>query len=434
MKRRAFLKGVAAAGAVSMLPAGALVSGCRPDRRTAGAGMDGGWDFDEVMDRTGTWSIKYGRAGDGQIPMWIADMDFRTDPSVSRALRERLERDVMGYTSTPDGFFQSIRNWVERQHGYSVPMEWVGYAPGVITALNQAYLTFTEPGDKIIVQPPVYDHFRMYIERLGRVAVDNPLIEEGGRYRMDFEALERMIDGRTKALVLCNPHNPVGILWDRDTLATLASICDRHGVVILSDEIHADLALYGQRHIPFCSVSEEAARIGLIFSGPTKAFNLAGLSGTAYCIIPDAEKRERYLGTLRNAKLYEPSIPTLVSTIAAYTSESGWLPALKTYLEGNIDLVMDYFQGRGGAAPAAVTPVRPEASFLVWLDCRKLGLPPEGLQALFRDKAGVLLSNGAAYGPGGEGFLRMNVGCPRSVLRTALQRMGAVLERIGTSL
>ena len=414
MKRRTFLKGVAAAGAVSLLPAGTLVSGCKPGRRE-------GWDFDEVIDRTGTWSIKYGRARDGQIPMWIADMDFRTDPVVRNALRERLERDVMGYTSTPEAFFQAVRDWVEKQHGYSVPMDWVGYAPGVITAINQAYLTFTQPGDKIIVQPPVYDHFRMYIERLGRVAVDNPLIFEGGRYRMDLEGLERMIDDRTKALVLCNPHNPVGILWDHNTLATLALICEKHGVVVISDEIHADLALHGQRHIPFCSVSKAAERIGLIFSGPTKAFNLAGLSGTAYCIIPNEELRGRYRSTLRNAKLDEPSIPTLVSSIAAYTSESGWLPALKTYLEGNIDLVMNYFRG------SVIVPIRPDASFLVWLDCRKLGLSQEELMAFFGEKARLVLSNGAAYGAGGEGFVRMNVGCPRSVLKEALERIGSCL-------
>ena len=424
MKRRTFLKGAVAAGAVSVLPAGVLVSGCKPGRREGQADRNrwsDDWDFDEVIDRSGTWSIKYGRAGDGQLPMWIADMDFRTDPAVRNALQERLERDVMGYTSTPDEFFQAVRDWVERQHGYSLPMDWVGYAPGVITAINQAYLTFTEPGDKIIVQPPVYDHFRMYIERLGRVAVDNPLIFEGGRYRMDLEGLERMIDDRTKVLVLCNPHNPVGILWDRDTLASLALICEKHGVIVLSDEIHADLALYGQRHIPFCSVSKAAERIGLIFSGPTKAFNLAGISGTAYCIIPNRDLRERYLDTLRNAKLNEPSIPTLVSTIAAYTSESGWLAALKTYLEGNIDLVMNHFH------ESLITPIRPEASFLVWLDCRKLGLSQEDLQALFREKAKVLLSDGAAYGTGGEGFVRMNVGCPRSVLKEALERITGVL-------
>ena len=422
MKRRSFIKGIAAAGAATFLPAGAvapLLNSCRAARPAAG------WDFDEVIDRSGTWSIKYGRAGNGRFAMWIADMDFRTDPVVKQALQERLDRDVMGYTSTPEEFYETIRVWEGKQHGWDIPREWVGYAPGVITAINQAYLCFTQPGDKIIVQPPVYDHFRMYAERLGREVVDNPLLFENGRYRMDFEGLERLFDEKTKLLVLCNPHNPCGILWDRETLIKLAEICEKHGIIVVSDEIHADLALYGKTHIPFCSVSDAAARIGLIFGGPTKAFNLAGISGTAFCVIPDKEKREKYLGTLRAAKLDEPSIPTLVSTIAAYTSESGWLPALKEYLQGNIGCVMAFFrENRLG-----ISPIRPEASFLVWLDCRALNLSQEQLIEQFRDKAGVYLSNGAAYGQGGEGFVRLNIGCPRSVLTAALESIKSAFQQ-----
>ena len=412
MKRRSFIKGVTAAGAVSILPAN-LITGCKESHAA------GSWDFDEVINRSGTWSIKYGRAGKDRLAMWIADMDFRTDPVVREALRQRLDRDVLGYTSTPEGFFEAVRAWEGKQHGWEIPIEWVGYAPGVITAINQAYLTFTEPGDKIIVQPPVYDHFRLYIERLGRVAVDNPMLFENGRYRMDFEGLERLMDERTRMLVLCNPHNPCGILWDRETLVRLADICERHGVLVVSDEIHADLAVLGRTHIPFCSVSESARKMGLIFGGPTKAFNLAGLSGTAFCIIPDKEKRENYLSSLKASKLDEPSIPSIVSTIAAYTSESGWLSALKDYLQGNIDYLMAFFEEN----QLGITPIRPEASFLVWLDCRSLGLPQEELLHRFREKAGVFLSDGAAYGTGGGGFVRLNIGCPRSILTDALSRI-----------
>ena len=416
MKRRSFLKGVAAAGATALLPAGAVgtaLTAC--DKRKA----SDGWNFDEIVDRSGTWSIKYGRATDGEIPMWIADMDFRTDPYVSAALRKRLDRDVLGYTSTPKEFVDAIAAWEKQAHGYAPETGWIGYAPGVITSINQAYLTFTEPGDKIIVQPPVYDHFRLYIERLGRVAVDNPLLLENGRYRMDLEGLEKLIDSKTKALVLCNPHNPVGILWDRETLVHLADICERNGIIVISDEIHGDLALYGRRHTPFCSVSEAAARVGLIFAGPTKAFNLAGLSGTAFCIIPDKEKRERYLGTLRNAKLNEAPIPTIEAVLAAYREDTAWLDSLKRYLEGNIDRVERFFADND----LGIKPIRPEASFLVWLDCRALCLPQEELLDTFRKKAKVIPSNGASYGPGGEGFLRLNIGCPSSVLDEALRRI-----------
>lgn len=421
MRRRSFIKGMAAAGASALVPSGitAALSSCSTGSKESPG-------FDEVIDRSGTWSIKYSRATDGEIPMWIADMDFRTDPIVSEALRRRLDRDVMGYTRTPPEFPEAVAEWEKNQHGYDVDPEYVGYAPGVITSINQAYLTFTEPGDKIIVQPPVYDHFKLYIERLGRVAVDNPLIHDGkGHYRMDFEGLERLFDERTKALVLCNPQNPVGILWDKETLATLAEICERHGVVVISDEIHGDLALYGKTHTPFCGVSETAARVGMIFAGPTKAFNLAGLAGTAFCIIPDKEKREKYLGTLRNAKLDEPSVMTIEAVLAAYRKDTTWLERLKKYLEGNISLVEKFFSSND----LGIKAIRPQASFLVWLDCREVGLPREELMDKFRKEAKVIPSDGSSYGPGGEGFVRLNIGCPASVLEEALSRIQKAFSR-----
>lgn len=412
MKRRDFLKGITATGLASLVPASWLSScASEPDAPA--------WDFDRVMDRSGTWSTKYGRATNGEIPMWIADMDFGTDPYVKEALLQRISRDGIGYTSTPDLFYEAIGSWEEKQHGFSVEREWIGFCPGVITSMNQAYLTFTEPGDKIIVQPPVYDHFRLYIERLGRVAVDNPLIFRNGRYSMDFEGLEGLMDERTKMLVLCNPQNPCGTLWDKETMVRLAEVCERHGVIVISDEIHGDLSLYGRRLVPFCSVSEAAARIGMIFTGPTKAFNLAGISNTAYFIIPDKEKRERYLATLSRAKLNEASIPTLVAVTSAYREDTTWLEALKRYIEGNVERVMQFFAEH----ELGMVPLRPEASFLVWIDCRKLGLTQEVLLERFNKGAKIIPSNGSSYGTGGEGFIRLNIGCPRSVLEEALERI-----------
>ena len=412
MKRRDFLKGITATGLASLVPVSWLSScASEPDAPA--------WDFDRVMDRSGTWSTKYGRATNGEIPMWIADMDFGTDPYVKEALLQRISRDGIGYTSTPDLFYEAIGSWEEKQHGFSVEREWIGFCPGVITSMNQAYLTFTEPGDKIIVQPPVYDHFRLYIERLGRVAVDNPLIFRNGRYSMDFEGLEGLMDERTKMLVLCNPQNPCGTLWDKESMVRLAEVCERHGVIVISDEIHGDLSLYGRRLVPFCSVSEAAARIGMIFTGPTKAFNLAGISNTAYFIIPDKEKRERYLATLSRAKLNEASIPTLVAVTSAYREDTTWLEALKRYIEGNVERVMQFFAEH----ELGMVPLRPEASFLVWIDCRKLGLTQEVLLERFNKGAKIIPSNGSSYGTGGEGFIRLNIGCPRSVLEEALERI-----------
>lgn len=417
MERRNFIKGLASAGITTLLPTstlGTLLASC------ASANPTDEFDFDKYIDRSGTWSIKYGRATNGEIPMWIADMDFGTDPFVKAALSARIDRDVLGYTTTPPEFYDAIAGWIKNYHGHQVEREWIGYAPGVIAGINQAYLTFTQPGDKIIVQPPVYDQFKLYAERLGRVVVDNPMILEDSKYHMDLNGLDQLIDDQTKMLVLCNPSNPCGIHWERETLAQLAEICDRHGIIVISDEIHADLTLYGIQHVPFYSVSDTAARVGMTFGSPTKSFNIAGLTGTAYCVIPNKELRERYAATLKNCKLDEPPIPSLVGTIAAYRNDTRWIEALKRYIEGNIERAYNFFAEHQMGLKA----FRPSTSFLLWIDCRPLRLPQDQLMARFKDGAKVILSNGAGYGAGGEGFVRMNLGCPAFVLDKALARIG----------
>ena len=427
MERREFIKITSAtACAAALLPTvGGLITGCTDltdDGKTPSTPpiTNDSWDFDEVVDRSGTWSIKYGRASEGQIPMWIADMDFRTAPAVSSALKERLNRDAFGYTFTPEEFYQSIIHWEKEMHDWQIEKDWVAYCPGVITAINQAYLTFTEPGDSIVVMPPVYNLFKMYAERLGRRVIDNPLLFDGNHYRMDFNGLERILSSPdVKILVLCNPHNPAGIVWDPDDLRRIASICRQKGVLVISDEIHAGLTLPMYQHTPFCSVSEDAATVGLVFAGPTKAFNLAGISMTAYCIIPNKELREPYLKHLRDLKLDEAPIPSLVATIAAYTEGTPWLLSLRKYLQGNVQEVVDFFTDND----LGIKAIPPQASFLVWLDCRAMGLQQEELMRFFSDKTGLLLSNGAMYGQGGEGFVRMNIGCPRKIVKEALKRV-----------
>ena len=425
MKRRSFLKTAAAAGAASVLAPGLVgltASSCA--KNPAARPADAGWNFDEIIDRSGTWSIKQSRAEGGKLAMWIADMDFKTDPAISEALRARLDRDVLGYTYTPDAFYEAIVHWEKTQHGFEVPREWVNFCPGVISSLCQVYLTFTQPGDKIVVQTPVYDPFFHYARRLGRTVVENPLIERDGHYEMDIDGLDRLYDKRVKLLVLCNPHNPIGIIWPKETLEKLAAWCERHDVLVVSDEIHADLSLYGKHHTPFCSIGETAAKIGIELCSPTKTFNIPGLSGTAYCIIPDEKKRTRFMETLHGAKLAEPSIPSLVATTTGYSQEPVWLNAVKDYIGENVKRVGSFFADRD----LGIRPVLPQASFLVWLDCRALGLPQAELVELFNEKAGVVVNNGAGYGTGGEGFVRFNVGCPRSIVDEALERIARAVR------
>ena len=426
MKRRTFLNRLALLGASGLVAPELLfgLTGCKEAAEAAGLSA-GGWDFDEVIDRGGTYSIKYDRAEKmgGKLPMWIADMDFRTAPYVSDALVGRVKRDVMGYTSIPDKYYEAIVSWVEARQGWRMEREWVNYCPGVITGIAAAIECFSSPGDKVIVQPPVYNSFMQYAEGLGRIVANNPLIFENGSYRMDLEHLESVIDDRTRMLILCNPHNPGGMMWDRDSLVRIAQICERHGVIVLSDEIHGDLALGGRRHIPFCSVSGEAAKVGLIFTGPTKAFNVAGLH-TAQTYIPNKELRERFQDYLDRRKLTEASIPAIELTIAAYSHEPRWLDEMKLYLQGNIDYVADFL----AREIPAIKVVKPEASFLMWLDCRALGLDQNGLVSLFQDKAGILINNGESYRQGGTGFIRLNIGCPRSICRQAMSRLQAALR------
>ena len=419
MKRRSFLRSIAS---TAILPVPLL--GLESCQDAVQMSQDT-YSFDEIIDRTGTNSIKYGRlegTGQDKIPMTIADMDFKTAPAVSQALRARLDRDVMGYTRTPEDYYESIVSWVRNQTGWDIQREWVEYCPGVITTLCLAIECYSEKGDKIIVQPPVYDPFMNYSRRLGREVVYNPLILKDGVYQMDFDQLESVIDDKTKMLILCNPHNPGGRMWDKQSLMRLAHICHEHHIVVISDEIHNDLTLFGKKHVPFLSVSQEAAQTGVILTGPTKTFNLAGL-GAAQCYIVNEDLRKTLVDYMDNHKLSEASITTMVLTIAGYTKGYEWLDDLRSYIGGNVTYALETFQKR----MPQIKVTKPEASFLLWLDCRDLKLEQKDLVSLFQDKAGVMINNGAGYGPGGEGFIRMNIGCPRSVLEEALDRIANAL-------
>jgi cystathionine beta-lyase len=351
--------------------------------------------------------------------MWVADMDFATPPFIIAALRARLEHPIFGYTQDPPGYYPSIVNWLHDVHQWRINPDWLCYIPGVVKGIGMALQVFTEKGDRVVIQPPVYHLFRMVIEANGRQAVNNLLKLVNGQYEMDFERLEQTFSRQPcRLFILCNPHNPGGTAWSRSTLATLAALCAKHGVTVIADEIHADLALFGHRYTPFATVSDEAAQHSITFGAPSKTFNMAGLV-SSFAVTPNDTLRRRFYSWLKANELNEPTIFAAIATEAAYTHGHAWRLELLRYLEGNIDFAAQYL----AAHIPAISAVKPQASFLLWLDCRALGLSHAALIDLFERKAGLALNEGAMFGPGGEGFMRMNIGTPRSVVAQALQQL-----------
>ena len=386
------------------------------------------YNFDEIIDRKGTNCVKYDqleeRFGDGNlIPLWVADMDFRTPDFIVNALRKRCDHEIFGYTFDSDEYYQSIINWVHYKHDWNIEREWLSYIPGIVKGIALAVQCFTEKNDKIIIQPPVYHPFRIVPESLGREIVYNPLIlgEEG--YQMDFEQLEQVIDDRCKLLISSSPHNPGGIVWSKETLIRLAEICARRGILVISDEIHAEMAFPQYKHRPFASVSQEAANNSITFMAPSKTFNIAGIV-TSYAIVPNEVIRKRFYSFLEAGEFNAGTIFAYTATIAAYTYGAEWLQQMRNYIMDNVRFVSDYLKYH----IPSIKVYQPQASFLVWLDCRELRLPQEELVTLFTKKAGLALNDGAVFGPGGEGFMRLNIGCPRSILEQALDALKKALK------
>ena len=367
--------------------------------------------FDTLIDRRGSGALKTDalrerfpmyRNEDGRddlLPMWVADMDFATPDFILDAIRQRLEHPVLGYTIEPADYRPAIIDWVSSHHQWQIQPEWISYIPGVVKGIGTALNLFTNPGDSVAIMEPVYHIFRQVIEGNGRKVV-------GGK------------EGSPAVFLLSNPHNPIGICWSREWLQELAHYCYENHILVISDEIHADLALFGHKHIPFASVSEEAAMNSITFMAPTKTFNMAGMI-SAYSVIPNPSIRERYYQWLDTNELSEPNIFAPIATIAAYRKGEAWRQQLIQYIEQNILFVEQYVAQH----LPQVKVVRPEASFLVWLDCRALGLSHEALIDLFVNRARLALNDGEMFGHGGEGFMRMNVGCPRTVLQQALERL-----------
>ncbi|MDX9881473.1 MAG: PatB family C-S lyase [Prolixibacteraceae bacterium] len=380
------------------------------------------YDFDELINREGTNSVKY----DGRphffgqkdvLPLWVADMDFKAPDFIVEAIRSRAQHEIYGYTFRPESYNEAIVHWLKTRHNWEIQKEWIHFSPGVVPSLAFSVMCFTEPGDSVIVQPPVYFPFFSAVKNNGRELIENPLRLENGRYFMDFEDLEKKIQADTKMLLLCNPHNPGGMAWTKKELQKLSRICTENNILVVSDEIHSDLIFRGFKHTPFALVSEESALNSITCMAPSKTFNIAGLS-TSFLVIPNKKIFDKYDNLMKATQLYGGNIFGAVALEAAYTKGADWLDQMMAYIEGNYTFVEQFL----GENIPQIVPIKPEATYLVWLDFSALGLKDADINSRLI-KAGVGLNRGIQFGRQGKGFMRLNLGCPRSILTEALGRM-----------
>lgn len=388
------------------------------------------YNFDEIIQRKGSDCIKADAAGmflgaDDVLPMWVADMDFRTPDFIIEKLKNRLDHEILGYPLRPDGFFTSIMQWVLAHHNWKIEKDWMLFSPGIVPAVNMAVLSYTSPGDKIITQPPVYFPFFSAVTDHGRELVYNPLVLKEGRLCMDFEDLEKKAADGARMIILSSPHNPGGSVWTQDELQQLAGICLKYNIIMLSDEIHCDLVYDPYKHIPLASLSPEIAALTFTAVAPSKTFNLSGLS-TSAVIIPDESMRLKFSKTLDHLHIGLGTVFGNIASEAAYTNGYAWTRELMAYLSKNLDFMQDFI----GKRIPRIRMIRPEATFLVWLDCRELGLDDKALNDFFLQKAKLGLNPGIMFGPGGEGYMRINIGSPLSTIKQALQQLESAVNTL----
>jgi cystathionine beta-lyase len=384
-------------------------------------------DFDRLMDRRGTCSLKWDGmdrffARGDRLPLWVADMDFPSPPAVVEALMQRAAHPVFGYTQRPAAFYESVAGWIGRRYGWSIPAGWIIGAPGVVPSVAVAVLAYTDPGDGILIQPPVYFPFRTTIETLGRRVVENPLKLADGRYTMDYRDL-REAAARSRLAILCSPHNPVGRVWTRDELHGFGSIMLRSGVIVLSDEIHADIVFSPHRFVPYGSLGSRFAGESLTCHAVSKTFNLAGLR-TSTVVIPGRRYRERFQEILAGMGLHGTGSFGIPAVIAAYDDCEEWLADLGVYLWANYMYLRRFVEER----IPEIRILDLEGTYLAWMDCSGLGLGDRELAAFMLEEAGLALDEGTLFGTGGEGFMRLNFACPRSILETALGQLESAVS------
>lgn len=378
------------------------------------------FDFNRQIIRRGTNSVKYDLCdkifgNPDVLPLWVADMDFASPEPVLKAMKKRMGHPVLGYTFRNDSYYDAVIQWMKIRHNWDIQRDWISFSPGVVSGLAVAIQAFTQPGDQVIIQTPVYTPFYSVVKDQGRELIFNKLLYKDGKAYIDFKNLEQIISPKTKILILCNPHNPCGRVWTLEELKTLGDFCLRNNILVFSDEIHSDLVFAPVKHVPYASVSEDMALHSISFFSPSKTFNLAGLS-TSYLIVPDHLKFNKFQKLTETLHLYNGNIFGNIALEAAYNQCIPWLEELLLYLKGNIDFVTEFLQQQ----IPVVFPYKTEATYLMWLDFNNLGLQDMDLHHFIIHKAGLGLSKGSDYGPGGEGFMRLNVACPRETLEKAL--------------
>jgi cysteine-S-conjugate beta-lyase len=388
------------------------------------------YNFDEIIERHGTQCIKHDFnreyfGTDDIIPMWVADMDFRTPDFVMEAIRKRTEHEIMGYTKRSHGFFQAIINWYKRRQNWSIEPDWIIFTPGIVPALHFSVRAFTSPGDKIIIQPPVYHPFFSVIEENQREILINPLTLRNGKYYMNLDNLKDQLDDRVKLMLLCHPHNPVGRNWTPEELTELGNICLERNILIISDEIHSDLILPGQKHVPLAAISSSFAEITITCIAPSKTFNLAGLS-TAVVVISDSMKRKVFSREIETSHLWVGNIFGNIALEAAYRNGDGWLDQLMNYLLNNFKILDFYLK----QFIPEIKLIWPEATYLAWLNMSGLNLDEASLKYFMIHKAGLGCNDGSVFGPGGQGFQRMNIACPKVILNKSLDQLRHAVKHL----
>lgn len=376
------------------------------------------YDFDKTIDRRATNSYKWDSAPGGVLPMWVADMDFRTAPAIIDALQKRVAHGIFGYTRVPDAYYDAVTSWFSRRHGWDIDREWIIYTSGVVPAVSAVIKALTVPGDRVIVQTPVYNCFFSSIRNNGCEIVSNPLRRTADTYEMDFDALERCAaDPRAKVMLFCNPHNPAGRVWTPDELTRLGNICLRNGVTVVADEIHCELVYQGFKYTPFASLSDAFLHRSVTCVSPSKAFNIAGLQ-IANIVAFDNDLRSRIDKAININEVCDVNPFGVAATIAAYNEGEEWLNQLVDYLHGNYEAMAEFCRRELPEFPIT----RLEGTYLVWMDCSSLGMPSDALEHALLDDARLWLNAGTMYGAEGEGYMRWNIACPRSVMLDGLNR------------